>query len=754
MKLYLFTFCSLDENTYVDDNGENNIHIRYIDSDGVVTELIESSSINIRTDDSGTPAGRIWVEYCNDIIRVSLNSAGDEKPPDPQLVYKFDLTSLFNGRDVFVGLTASSWDEGDYHDIMSWTFSPWTFCTDQCFPPCTGTDKCCKDSCVAADDCCPACTGTDKCCDGTCKLEECCGSNDPCCGNDDPCCGGDCIRSSSHGDPHLVTFDNLRYDCQGKGEFVLLKSYLSDMQVQGRFEQITRRSVSWTTGVAMSGGTGTPKVQLSFPEGEQILQLLVDGNWVDPSNKYEDSSVRVTSRNNEFEVFYTFSELYVTVSKRGRYIDVTVKLPVTSRNENIRGLFGSPDDDATSDWMTPNGTKLGLPTADLRGQEAYDYCTEQWCIRDPSDSLFVYDGEYNFSFYSKCDEDYPGAVDVSKASPELLALCGEKNIACLTDGIEFGIEAARRLLETELAIADSLPYARFSVVPAAVVVNATTNVVLTVNLIDSGAAADQVQEYNVYRVDSATREVDDTPIVVLKDNGLGIGKDTDEGDLVFSYVLPIESKEAGETFSFQAVPVIQGAVDPSSSFVYMALNAVASYSRESGISINHGNSNGVIMVNSIDGLVLVVDYSWPADFADLDTATVFLGSSVGFGCPGDSNSDYLEWYDDDKRKGGTETVKISLGSSFDDAKWTSQVIVDFNAGWYGKTSKGPATIIAYTEKTLSDGTVERNNNAVLLEIKEPGFQNGCASTHVGTANVTVGSDGNVIIDMIPALNVK
>jgi hypothetical protein len=160
------------------------------------------------------------------------------------------------------------------------------------------------------------------------------------------------------------------------------------------------------------------------------------------------------------------------------------------------------------------------------------------------------------------------------------------------------------------------------------------------------------------------------------------------------------------------------------------------------------------MVNSIDGLVLVVDYSWPADFADLDTATVFLGSSVGFGCPGDSNSDYLEWYDDDKRKGGTETVKISLGSSFDDAKWTSQVIVDFNAGWYGKTSKGPATIIAYTEKTLSDGTVERNNNAVLLEIKEPGFQNGCASTHVGTANVTVGSDGNVIIDMIPALNVE
>ncbi len=212
-----------------------------------------------------------------------------------------------------------------------------------------------------------------------------------------------------------------------------MKSYVIWHSGPGSFRDLSNsllgRSVSWTTGVAMSGGTDTPLVQLSFPEGEQLLRLLVDGNLVDPSAKYEDNTVRVTSNNGNFfeGVLHFYETPYVTVATSGRgYVDVTVKLPITYKNEDIRGLFGFPDDDAANDWMTRDGTKLELPAADLRKKEAYEYCTEQWCIRDPSDSLFVYNGEYNFSFYSKCDEDYPEAVDLSKASPELLALCGGK----------------------------------------------------------------------------------------------------------------------------------------------------------------------------------------------------------------------------------------------------------------------------------------------------------------------------------------
>ena len=49
---------------------------------------------------------------------------------------------------------------------------------------------------------------------------------------DPPHCG--CIW----GDPHMVTFDKLKYDCQGTGEFVLSKSLNSDLR------QIRRRPPS------------------------------------------------------------------------------------------------------------------------------------------------------------------------------------------------------------------------------------------------------------------------------------------------------------------------------------------------------------------------------------------------------------------------------------------------------------------------------------------------------------------------------
>ena len=65
---------------------------------------------------------------------------------------------------------------------------------DRCCPACTGTETCCKGSCIPTGGCCPACTGTDICCGGICvALYDCCR---PSCEGTHKCCHGTCIAST------------------------------------------------------------------------------------------------------------------------------------------------------------------------------------------------------------------------------------------------------------------------------------------------------------------------------------------------------------------------------------------------------------------------------------------------------------------------------------------------------------------------------------------------------------------------------
>lgn len=49
------------------------------------------------------------------------------------------------------------------------------------------------------------------------------------------------VSASVFGDPHFITFDNVEYTFNGKGEFVLLESNSEKhkLNIQGRFEQLS-----------------------------------------------------------------------------------------------------------------------------------------------------------------------------------------------------------------------------------------------------------------------------------------------------------------------------------------------------------------------------------------------------------------------------------------------------------------------------------------------------------------------------------
>jgi von Willebrand factor type D domain len=552
-----------------------------------------------------------------------------------------------------------------------------------------------------------------------------------------------------HGDPHVITFDKLYYSCQGRGEFILLDAPASGAKIHARFEK-KGALVSLATGVVAMGDRNAPTVEISLPKvgTDGSLQLLVDGvKSPNAMSGFTNALVQVTQLSNVYTIVFATSGLSVVVRYiplTFRHLEITVQRPTA--NDTIRGLLGSPDDVPLNDWTTKTGAPIAIPTGDLHGRAGYDYCVQNWCISNAADSLFTVDGANPFSSYYGCNETFPGNVDTSQATSAIQTLCGT-NLPCIIDGIELGEEGSRNVLTAEANIARMPSSARFRAWPSLVLVSQSTIVALTINLTSMITAATGIDEFLVFRVDPVTRVVGTQPIVSLNDIGSGAGNDTTAGDFVFSNVIAVRSTVAGEFFSFRAVPVVRGVQNATLPFALTALNAVRSYSNQSGlVAVVPINSTFPLnlQANTVDGLVLIIEYTWPADKFDLDTGTFFLGAGVGFSCG--TQRPYMNFTGDDTGFGGKERVTIQLGKAANDGNWTASTFVDLNAGWFGPPDRGPASVSMFTQQDLPDGTKVNGNNLVSFVI-DPGVQSGCASTKVAVARVTRASGGQVQIQV-------
>jgi len=203
------------------------------------------------------------------------------------------------------------------------------------------------------------------------------------------------------GDPHFHTFDNLRYDCQGAGEFVVLKDFLgvTDFEIRGRFQHIEGETegVTVTRGVAFNNANGK-KVSLTLRDetssGTCASKVRANGVEVLASdyleiinqNTYEletdnGATLKITSRN---------------AGKFGCYYCVRVCV-TDEMKPNIVGLLGSPNNDINDDWMDEYSNPLSVPVGEpmkLLFNDAYDYCVDNWCVLDESDSMFTYPLEH------------------------------------------------------------------------------------------------------------------------------------------------------------------------------------------------------------------------------------------------------------------------------------------------------------------------------------------------------------------------
>ncbi|CAB9525866.1 receptor-like protein kinase [Seminavis robusta] len=271
------------------------------------------------------------------------------------------------------------------------------------------------------------------------------------------------------GDPHMITFDGVKYDCQGAGEFTILKTLNSNMEskfeIQGRFVSFNaQRRITVTRGVVVREA-GVPTVQISVPSAyDKKCPVTLHVNGAERSlldgTGFDDVVVRQVG--NSIVMYYprTRVQLVAKLSKSTKYgclMSTKVCLPEDYRpNEKIIGLLGTPNEDKTDEWMTPDGSPYVIPPSEKgrnnRYRRNYEYCTTQWCAETESASIFAYLPGESFDMYNRCGSVYEGKMEACTANPPQWAIdiVGEHDDRCLFECCAGGEEACKQCIDLEV----------------------------------------------------------------------------------------------------------------------------------------------------------------------------------------------------------------------------------------------------------------------------------------------------------------
>uniref|UniRef100_A0A8D9EU45 Protein mesh n=1 Tax=Cacopsylla melanoneura TaxID=428564 RepID=A0A8D9EU45_9HEMI len=222
------------------------------------------------------------------------------------------------------------------------------------------------------------------------------------------------------GDPHFITFDDLEFTFNGKGEFVLVHADTESQKfdVQARFEQVSPniygpvRATQLTSIVARDNTSAIIEVRLRPPQAQWRYRLDVFANgkriFFDRSSLKTQHFHGVTvytpsSVLNQSEVIMMFqSGAGVEVVENKGYMTARVFLPWTFINQT-RGLLGNWSFDASDDFALPDGTVIN-PNINNFERVHKDFGL-RWLLedreeRDKGASLFLHEYGRTASYFA------------------------------------------------------------------------------------------------------------------------------------------------------------------------------------------------------------------------------------------------------------------------------------------------------------------------------------------------------------------
>lgn len=239
--------------------------------------------------------------------------------------------------------------------------------------------------------------------------------------------------ASVFGDPHFVTFDGTKFTFNGRGEYVLLESALTDLKVQARAQPGTMSNGTQTRGTGLTAVAvqedNSDIVEVRLAAGAGALEVLLnqevqsfgEQSWMDLKGMF----LSVAAKDRVSVMLASGAGLEVSV--QGPFLSVTVLLPEKFLT-HTQGLLGTLNDDPTDDFTLRTGLVLPPGTS---AQELFQFGAD-WVVHNSS-SLLTYDSWFlvhDFLYRPKHDPNFkPLFPDETALSPSqaqaVAALCGD-----------------------------------------------------------------------------------------------------------------------------------------------------------------------------------------------------------------------------------------------------------------------------------------------------------------------------------------
>jgi hypothetical protein len=272
--------------------------------------------------------------------------------------------------------------------------------------------------------------------------------------------GDDASCGVSNGDPHLTTFDQVHYDFQAVGEFLVTKADTGDLEVQSRQTAFPNTTdVSVNTAAAMN--VADDRVGVYLTDSGAVIRInhavaRLSGDFVRLPHG------GVVSRLGDGSVAVTWPDgSQALVSQIGRWGFLLSLHLADARRGHVQGLLGNFDGKPDNDLVLRRGGSIGKP---IFGN-LYPRFADSWRISQ-QESLFDYGPGQSTAAFT--DRKFPSktvsAVDLPNRAIAA-AICGQAGVTdpqvladCILDvGMTGQVDFARSAAQSQVRYVGSGP---------------------------------------------------------------------------------------------------------------------------------------------------------------------------------------------------------------------------------------------------------------------------------------------------------